>query len=207
MRQSTVQAEGRTIESTKYAILDHLLGGERHVLALGKDFGIRESAMRRHCMQLEERGLITGSLRQMGLGRPKRLYAITEAGRAVYPSVPANAASLAIGNIADLVHPQTKVFDAVKDFKRSKAVLYRQAVTPLSQGRAVSRALEVVGIHSMPKVANWDTQIEVLSRRVLETVIGSEFAETFDLERLTRLIKVASGDEWSVKLGRVHTDA
>jgi len=70
---------------TKERILGLLLGGKKSALALSKELGIRESAVRAHLEALKGEGLVSSELVRLGRGRPKKLYGLTESGVERFP--------------------------------------------------------------------------------------------------------------------------
>jgi DeoR family suf operon transcriptional repressor len=70
---------------TKERILELLLGGKKSALALSKELGIRESAVRAHLEALRGEGLVLSVLERLGRGRPKKLYGLTEKGLERFP--------------------------------------------------------------------------------------------------------------------------
>lgn len=66
-------------------MLEALVAGPRTAHQLGRDQGVRASAARRHAEALVEEGLAKPVFRQEGLGRPKKYYELTDAGRERLP--------------------------------------------------------------------------------------------------------------------------
>lgn len=70
------------LPSTKQNILQSLLKqGQATVQQLAQDQEISKQAIRRHLSELEAEGLIIYQSIQQGMGRPKHLYQLSEAGR------------------------------------------------------------------------------------------------------------------------------
>lgn len=66
---------------TKKKILEYLLFEDMTTIQLSKQLGIREFAIRRHLDFMEKEGLVTFTFKQMGMGRPKKIYSLTDKAR------------------------------------------------------------------------------------------------------------------------------
>ena len=73
------------IQGTPAVILARLRDGARQSQDLAEELGIDTSAVRRHLENLRAQGLVETSDVIEGPGRPKKLYALTAAGREVFP--------------------------------------------------------------------------------------------------------------------------
>jgi len=60
-------------------------GGPQAAAAIARRLGITAVAVRQHLGQLEARGLVRHADRREGVGRPKRVWALTDAGHARFP--------------------------------------------------------------------------------------------------------------------------
>lgn len=72
-------------EPTRKALLRALLEGPRTALSLAEEVGVDTAAARRHLDGFVAAGLAKALFRQEGMGRPKKYYEITEAGRETFP--------------------------------------------------------------------------------------------------------------------------
>ncbi len=66
---------------TKKKILEHLLFEDMSTIKLSKLLGIREFAIRRHLDFMEKEGMVTFTFKQIGMGRPKKIYSLTDKAR------------------------------------------------------------------------------------------------------------------------------
>lgn len=72
-------------KSTAYALLEHLRDGPSTAAALAGRVGVDVAAARRHLEDHLTEGRVAAVFRQSGLGRPKKVYEITLAGREALP--------------------------------------------------------------------------------------------------------------------------
>ncbi|MEM3670674.1 MAG: ArsR family transcriptional regulator [Thermoprotei archaeon] len=70
---------------TKRRIMELLLGAKKTALSLSGELGIRESAVRAHLERLSNLGLVSSSFVNLGRGRPKKVYELTEEGLESFP--------------------------------------------------------------------------------------------------------------------------
>jgi predicted ArsR family transcriptional regulator len=70
---------------TKRHILEQLQQGPATAQALAEKFGFQVSAIRQHLDALEAAGLVKPRFRRAGVGRPRKVYELTDAGREVFP--------------------------------------------------------------------------------------------------------------------------
>ncbi len=66
-------------------ILRLLLAGGRTAVQVASDLGIQVSAARKHLERLRETGAVDREFVRGGVGRPKKVYSITPAGRELFP--------------------------------------------------------------------------------------------------------------------------
>jgi predicted ArsR family transcriptional regulator len=69
---------------TKRKILEHLLFEDMSTVKLSKLLGVREFAVRRHLDFMEKEGLVTFTFKQIGMGRPKKIYSLTDKARDLF---------------------------------------------------------------------------------------------------------------------------
>lgn len=70
---------------TRTHIVEELLGGPRTAVQLAATLGIQVSAARKHLDRLRSLGIVDEHFERAGPGRPKKFYALTEAGRELFP--------------------------------------------------------------------------------------------------------------------------
>lgn len=71
--------------TTRRTLLEALLGGPETAHRLAGAARVRPSAARRHLEDMVQQGFVRALFRQEGLGRPKKYYEVTEAGREQLP--------------------------------------------------------------------------------------------------------------------------
>lgn len=70
---------------TKRRILEELQREPRTAQALAGAFQFQVSAVRVHLDSLEGQGLVAATFQRAGVGRPRKVYALTDAGREIFP--------------------------------------------------------------------------------------------------------------------------
>jgi len=70
---------------TRKSIIRNLLGKDANSVELASKIGINESAIRRHLETLEKEGLVFSRFQRFDKGRPKKIFALTAYGKAVFP--------------------------------------------------------------------------------------------------------------------------
>lgn len=70
---------------TRKSIMMNLLGKDANSVELASTIGINESAIRRHLETLEKEGLVFSKFQRFNKGRPKKIFALTANGKAVFP--------------------------------------------------------------------------------------------------------------------------
>jgi predicted ArsR family transcriptional regulator len=83
------------------AILAALRDGPRQAQEVASGLGIDTSAARRHLENLREDGLVSASDSVQGPGRPKKRYALTDAGREAFPRDYALLLDLVLAKLAE----------------------------------------------------------------------------------------------------------
>ena len=80
-------SENRTLppEDTKKSILELLLGGAKTSGEIANKLRIQKSAVRIHLDSLQARKAVKSYFKIAHLGRPKRMYELTESGRELFP--------------------------------------------------------------------------------------------------------------------------
>ena len=74
-------------KSTRERVLETLLTNQRcTVNEIASDVGINPISVRHHISRLEADGLITSAEERYGVGRPRRVYYLTETGREQFPT-------------------------------------------------------------------------------------------------------------------------
>lgn len=71
--------------TTRIAILHGLTHGVKTAQALAREVGVETAAARRHLENFASAGFVASTFRREGLGRPKKYYEITDAGRELLP--------------------------------------------------------------------------------------------------------------------------
>jgi len=72
-------------EDTKKSILELLLGGAKTSGEIANKLRIQKSAVRIHLNSLQARKMVKSYFKIAHLGRPKRMYELTESGRELFP--------------------------------------------------------------------------------------------------------------------------
>jgi DeoR family suf operon transcriptional repressor len=70
---------------TKRHVLEQLQQGPAPAQALASRLGVQVSAVRVHLDGLEQQGLVVARFRRAGVGRPRKMYELTDAGKEVFP--------------------------------------------------------------------------------------------------------------------------
>lgn len=73
------------IKGTRATIVRRLLENDLSALDLEEKLGINESAVRRHLEVLEQENYVEHYFEKASRGRPKKLFALTERGRDIFP--------------------------------------------------------------------------------------------------------------------------
>ena len=137
------EADASTRHRVAQSILEH---GPSTAAALGDRLGLTTAAVRRHLDGLLERGSLTAREQRVygsrGRGRPAKVFALTDAGRADFPSAYDDIAIAALEFLADEAGS-----DSVRTFAERRAApaeaRYREAVD--AAGPSVSPALALAG--------------------------------------------------------------
>ena len=140
LRATDVDASTR--HRVAQSILEH---GPSTAAALGDRLGLTAAAVRRHLDGMLERGVLTASEQRVygsrGRGRPAKVFALTDAGRADFPSAYDDIAIAALEFLADEAGS-----DSVRTFAARRAApaeqRYREA---LDADPSVSPALALAG--------------------------------------------------------------
>ena len=186
------------LEGTKQAILERLLPHERHVLAVADELRIRESAIRRHFDQLEAMGLVRGFFRQEGLGRPKKYYTITDAGKDIFPRSYAQPLAEALRQLVDSGAAKD-LGDAILVRARQRVEAHgarlREAHTPLAKARILERVFGELGVVVRPRPKGQRIFLDYTGSLVLRTAVGDgEFAEAERKELMQAVLEAAHID-------------
>src|ERR687894_644364 len=80
-----VQEEIGTIGETKERILDLMLGGSKSAGEIAESLQIQKSAARVHLESLQSLGAVRSRFKIEKMGRPKKVYELTEKGREFFP--------------------------------------------------------------------------------------------------------------------------
>jgi predicted ArsR family transcriptional regulator len=72
---------------TRSQILEALLEGDLTVPHLSKQLRLIEPGVRKHLAEMERMGIVLSFFSQRGVGRPKKIYTITPAGRSLFPKM------------------------------------------------------------------------------------------------------------------------
>jgi len=84
---------------TKVKVAGLLLEKKQTANGIAIALGIRVSAVRKHLDSMEDIGLVTHEFTKAGVGRPKKLYALTETGRELFPNQYSNMLDLLISGM------------------------------------------------------------------------------------------------------------
>ena len=76
---------GLLLGESKFEILESLLDGERTAEEIAKILDVNVSAARDHLTRLEKARFVASRFRRGGVGRPNRVYSISEIGRELFP--------------------------------------------------------------------------------------------------------------------------
>jgi len=107
---------------TRTEILRHLVQGPRTAVQLASSLGIQVSATRKHLERLKALGAVTERFVHAGPGRPKKLYALTDEGRELFPrhyDVVLNALVAEMVRDQGEAHAQRSLHQVAKGFARS----------------------------------------------------------------------------------------
>ena len=80
-----IQEEIGTLGETKERILDLLLGGSKSASEIANRLQIQKSAARVHLESLQSLGAVRSKFKIEKMGRPKKVYELTEKGRELFP--------------------------------------------------------------------------------------------------------------------------
>ena len=80
-----VQEEIGTIGESKERILELLLGGSKSAGEIAESLQIQKSAARVHLESLQSLGAVRSRFKIEKMGRPKKVYELTEKGREIFP--------------------------------------------------------------------------------------------------------------------------
>ncbi len=80
-----IQEEVGTIGETKERILELLLGGSKGAREIADKLQIQKSAVRVHLESLQSLGAVRSKFKIEKMGRPKKVYELTEKGREFFP--------------------------------------------------------------------------------------------------------------------------
>lgn len=88
-------------KDTKRKILEHLLYEDMSTIKLSKLLGIREFAIRRHLDFMEKEGLVAYAFKQIGMGRPKKIYSLTDKAKETFVKRYSMMATMLIGKVVE----------------------------------------------------------------------------------------------------------
>jgi DeoR family suf operon transcriptional repressor len=80
-----IKEEGGTIGETKERILKLLLGGSKSASEIAEKLQIQKSAARVHLESLQSLGAVKSKFKIEKMGRPKKVYELSEKGREFFP--------------------------------------------------------------------------------------------------------------------------
>ena len=80
-----IQEELANVGETKERILELLLGGSKSAGEIAKTVQIQKSAARVHLEALQSLGAVRSKFKIEKMGRPKKVYELTEKGREIFP--------------------------------------------------------------------------------------------------------------------------
>jgi len=80
-----VQEEISNVGETKEKILELLLGGSKSAGEVAERLQIQKSAVRVHLESLQSFGAVKSKKKKKKMGRPKKVYELTEKGREIFP--------------------------------------------------------------------------------------------------------------------------
>lgn len=152
--------------STSHRVLQTILQlGPSTAAQLGERLGLTAAAIRRHLTVLEERGLVASSEQrvygQRGRGRPSRVFALTDAGRADFYQAYDDLAIQALQQLASTIGPaavETLAEQRVAEVERRYADL-RATDQTLSPVEALAVALSEDGYVASIKPARTGDQL------------------------------------------------
>ncbi len=121
------------ISGSRRRIMEHLLKTDANAVTLAAQLAINISAVRNHLDVLELAGLITSRHEHAKRGRPKRIYYLTESGRALFPQQTDRLFALLI-----------EIVNRSFDLKTTKSLI-RQIVIDLWQQILAEKPRETLG--------------------------------------------------------------
>jgi DeoR family suf operon transcriptional repressor len=95
-----IQEDVHNIGETKERILELLLGGSKGVGEIAERLRIQKSAVRVHLESLQSLGAVRSKFKIEKMGRPKKVYELTEKGRELFPRKYDLFLNLVLGKIA-----------------------------------------------------------------------------------------------------------
>jgi DeoR family suf operon transcriptional repressor len=96
-----IQEEIGTLGETKERIIELLLGGSKSASEIADRLQIQKSAARVHLESLQSLGAVTSKFKIEKMGRPKKVYELTEKGRELFPRKYDLFLTLILNKIAD----------------------------------------------------------------------------------------------------------
>lgn len=148
--------------STRREIINLLrTAGPMTVAAMGERLGITHVAVRRHLTALERDGLLLSRQERLPMGRPTRMYELSEAADDLFPKK-YGALSLEMMDFLAGIDPEHKLIDQFFHHRREE--LDRRYAQYVSEGEAlperVARLAEVQTANGY--LADWQTGEELL---------------------------------------------
>ena len=80
-----IEDEIVSVGDTKETILELLLGGSKSAGEVAETLQIQKSAVRVHLESLQSSGVVRSKFKIEKMGRPKKVYELTEKGREFFP--------------------------------------------------------------------------------------------------------------------------
>lgn len=181
--------------ATRRTLLTALLTGPQTAHRLAQGAGIRASATRRHLETMTAEGLVQGLFRQEGLGRPKKYYELTDAGREQLPRKYDALAELMAGAAKEAHGPAglARVMDAVAARLAAEQGSTMTPDAPLrDRVRAAAEVLRGIGFDT--EVEEREDRLVIIRRdcvfRRLAFAHQAEVCGNLDTGLLTRLLAV-----------------
>lgn len=181
-------------EAERPAVLDLLkLRGPLNAPALAKLRGVALTAVRQQLAALEREGLVNSAVRRRGVGRPTRLYALTEKAEALFPQ---GYGPLALSLLRQIraVDGDAKIDALLRRRQRDLAEAYRERLKGMSraekwrelariraeEGYMAKGAADGLKEHHCPlaAIAREFPQVCAFEKKLFEQVLGVKLERT-----------------------------
>ena len=146
---------------TKRKVVSLLMEKSRTAADIAHSLEIQVSAARKHLEAMQEKGLVTHEYVNHGVGRPKKVFALTQSGREFFPNQYSNILSLMISK---MLHAKEawQVEEMLEDIAREMGMQIRSE-TNIMDPVAISIALNRFGFESHVDRIEGDDKLMIVS--------------------------------------------